>query len=368
MRALDFVHRWLGGLFGLVLALLGLTGTILLHKTAWIGLAHSDDAQRTDVAGIAAATDRIFALAPGEQPQSIIFASENFGLHQVRLSEAAGLYANQDGELVTRWTSLWERPELWLFDLHHHLFSGETGETVAGIAGLAGLFFVVSGVFLWWRTRRTFRLRLLPRRLSRPAILMHHRDLGILVAPLLALTIVTGTMMLFRPFALIVVAPFGPPSAVHAALTPPPLVSGPLAARPDWHAMFAAARARFPDGEFRVLALPRRAGDPIMLRMRREAEWLPNGRTLIAFDAADGRLLFARDALAQPGSAQAFNAAYPLHSAKIGGLPYRLLMTLSGLAMTMLGSLAVWSFWFRRRARPGVRRAESAAAAVRPQA
>ena len=58
--------------------------------------------------------------------------------------------------------------------------------------------FIVTGAILWWRTRRTFRLRLWPRRLTRPAILMHHRDLGIAVAPLLLLTAVTGTMMIFR--------------------------------------------------------------------------------------------------------------------------------------------------------------------------
>ncbi|MFX6803769.1 PepSY-associated TM helix domain-containing protein, partial [Acinetobacter baumannii] len=86
-----------------------------------------------------------------------------------------------------------ERPELFLFDLHHHLLAGETGEIVAASAGLCGLFFVISGAILWWRTRRTFEFRLIPRRLSRPAILRHHRDLGIVFAPLLALVMFTGT-------------------------------------------------------------------------------------------------------------------------------------------------------------------------------
>jgi len=47
-------------------------------------------------------------------------------------------------------------------------------------------------------------------------------------------------------------------------------------------------------------------------------------------------------------AAQAFNKAYPLHAAKVGGLGYRIVMTLSGLTMAMLGSFAVWTFWFRR--------------------
>jgi uncharacterized iron-regulated membrane protein len=354
LRLLDLVHRWLGGLIGLVLAVLGLTGTLLLHKTAWIALPHADDAQRTDAATIAAATERLFTGHGAEGPQSIIFASHNFGLHRLSFDGTAGLYADQNGEIVTRWASQWERPELWLFDLHHHLFTGDVGETVTGIAGLCALLFVVSGAILWWRTRRTFRWRLLPKRLSRPAIVSHHRDLGIIVAPLLFVTALTGTMMIFRPFAEAVVAPFSPSASVTESLTPPRVASGPLAARPDWQAMFAAARARFPDGEFRIVALPRRPGDPISLRMRRAAEWLPNGRTLVLFDAATGAILYTRDALAMAAGPQLFNAAYPVHSGKVGGLAWRLVLTLAGLALTLLGTLATWTFWFRR---PKARRA-----------
>lgn len=347
LRTLDLVHRWLGGCIGLVLALLGLTGTILLHKTAWIGLPHSDDPQRTDVASLAAATGRMLA-DPAGQPESIVFASENFGLHQLRVAGGGGSYANQDGATVASWATQWERPELWIFDLHHHLFTGDFGETITGIAGVSAIVFILTGAILWWRTRLTFRFRLWPRRLTRPAVLMHHRDLGIVIAPLLLLTAVTGTMMIFRPFAAVIVAPFSPPSQVWAAITPPELRGGVLAQRPNWRAMFAAARARFPDGEFRILALPRRPGDPIRLRMRRAAEWLPNGRTFVAFDAATGRILDTRDALAQPFGARVFNAAYPLHSAKVGGLPYQIVMTISGLALTLLGTLTVWTFWFKR--------------------
>lgn len=112
--------------------------------------------------------------------------------------------------------------------------------------------------------------------------------------------------------------------------------------------MLSTASTRFPGAEFRILALPKRAGDPISLRMRQQKEWLPNGRTILWFDAQTGALLHVRDALAMPAGAQALNAVYPLHAAKVGGLAYRLLMTASGLALTLFGSLAVWSFWFQR--------------------
>lgn len=345
MKLLDTLHRWTGGLIGLVLALLGLSGTILLYEHLWIGVPGSGDPLRGDLTTMAAATEK---MLEGTGAQGIIYADERFGLHQLRFGEGAGAYANQSGEMVSRWASQWERPELWIFDFHHHLFAGDSGEWVIGIAGLAGLFFVISGAILWWRTRKTFQFRLWPKRMSRPAIVMHHRDLGIIAAPLLLISVVTGTMMIFRPFAMIMVAPFGSPAETAKALEPPKYKGGPLAEKPDFTAMLTEARRRFPDAEFRIFSLPRKPGDPISLRMKQPAEWLPNGRTSIAFDAATGEVLAARDALALPSGAQAFNMAFPIHASKVGGWTWRILMTISGLAMTLLGSLAVWTFWFKR--------------------
>lgn len=337
----------MGGLLGLILALLGLSGAILVHKEAWIDLPHAGDPLRGDAASVAAATEKLLAL-PGD-PQGIIYANARFGLDQARFGDGGGLYADQAGDVITRWASQWERPELWLFDFHHHLFAGDAGEWVAGSAGLGGLFFVISGVILWWRTRRTFAFRLWPKRMSRPAIVMQHRDLGIVVAPLLFLSALTGAMLLFRPVAMVVVAPFGPVAETARALEPPQYIStGPLAAHPDWSAMVHEARRRFPEAEFRILSLPKKPGDPIMLRMRQPDEWLPNGRTTLWFDAATGAVMGTRDARALPQGAKVFNMAYPLHAGKVGGLGWRIVMTVSGLSMAMLGSFAVWSFWFRR--------------------
>ena len=334
-----------------MLALLGLSGAILVHRDDWIGLPHAGDPMVRDPAAIAHATERLMA-EPGAQ--GIVYASDRLGLHQLRLAGGGGAYADQTGEIVARWSSQWERPELWLFDFHHHLFAGDVGETIAGITGLAAVLFVVTGAILWWRTRRTFKLRLWPKRLSRPAIVMHHRDLGVVAAPLLLLSAVTGTMMIFRPVGEFVVAPLSGYGTVTRALAAPKVRGGPLPQRPDWRRMIVEAHGRFPDATIRILTSPRKPGDPLQIRMKRAAECLPNGRSTLWLDAADGRLLASRDALALPAGAQAFNAAYPLHAAKVGGLAWRLVMTLSGLALAMLGSLAVWTFWFRRPRATGV--------------
>ncbi|SNS65965.1 Uncharacterized iron-regulated membrane protein [Sphingomonas laterariae] len=345
MKLIDLLHRWMGGLIGLVLAVLGFTGALLVHRDAWIMLPHAGDPQVQDTGAVADAVAKIMA-DPAARPESIVFASQNFGLNRLSYADGGGAYADQTGEIVTRWASQWERPELWLFDLHHHLFTGDTGETVAGIAGLCGLFFVVTGAILWWRTRKTFEFRLWPRRMSRPAIVRQHRDLGIVVAPLLLLSIVTGAALIFRPVAALILGPSAP-AVVSRALAPPPPREAKLAAHPDWRGMIETARARFPDAELRILSLPRGKSGMISLRTRQQAEWLPNGRSTLWFAADSGVLVDARNAFDLPAQAQGFNLFYPLHAAKVGGLAYRLVMTVSGLAMALLGGLAVWTFWFR---------------------
>lgn len=345
MRMVDLLHRWGGGLLGIILALLGLSGAILVHREEWIMLPHADDPRLADPAVLGDLAARL--LDQAGNGESLVFASDRFGLVQWRHGEA-GFYASQTGEVVARWTSQWQRPELWLFDLHHHLLAGEAGETLAGIAGLAAVAFAVTGSLLWWRTRRTFQLRLWPARMTGPALRMHHRDLGIVSAPLLLFLALTGAMMLFRPVAGLVLAPWTSPAALERDLKPPRLQSGPLSPATDWRGIVAAAHGAFPDAELRIVSTPRKPGDPIVVRMRREAEWTTNGRTMLWFDAANGRLLGQRDALAlQPGT-RAFNLVYPLHAGKVGGLVYRLALTLGGLALFLLGALATWSFWFRR--------------------
>jgi len=346
MKTLDLLHRWTGGLIGLVLMVLGLSGTVLIHRDAWVMLPHASDEQVQDTPAIIAATEQMMA-DPVARPSAISFATDSFGLNRLSFGKEAGAYADQAGNIVTRWNDPRERPELFLFDLHHHLLAGETGEIVAASAGLCGLFFVISGAVLWWRTRSTFRFRLLPARLSRPAILRHHRDFGIVFAPLLLLVMFTGTTMVFRPVTALVLGPSAP-ATIEASFKPPEAEMGALAEKTDWAHMIRTARERFPDAEIRILSLPKEPGKPITLRMKQPEEWLPNGRTTLWFAPDTGELIEARDALKLPGAAQAFNTFYPLHAAKVGGLPYRLLMTLVGLALSLLGSLAVYSFWFRR--------------------
>ena len=338
MKLLSFLHRWTGGFLGLLLAILGLSGTILLWEGEWISLPGSGDPLVENVQTIGRVAEREAAAGA----LRITFASEEIGLHHVAREGGAGAYVDQAGTTVAAWSSQWERPELWIFDLHHHLFTGHTGELIAGWAGVFGLLFTVTGAILWWRSRRAFRWQLWPKKLQPGPIVSHHRDIGILVAPLLLISFVTGTGMIFDDVYKKLLAPLG--SGVDAGKPPeaaPASGSAPVAQ------MLAAAKQRYPDAALRRLTLPAKAGQPWSVRMRQPFEWTPNGRTTLYFDAS-GRLLCADDPVDDGRTAAVMETFYPIHSAKVGGIAWKVVMTLSGLGLTLLGALATWSFWFRK--------------------
>lgn len=330
MKLLSILHRWTGGLVGLVLAVLGLSGAILVWEEQWISLPHSNERVVQDVASLARIVD---AAGPGLS--RITFAQEGMSLHQVVFTDGSGAYVSQAGATVDRWQSQWARPELWLFDLHHHLFAGETGEWVTGIAGFIGLLFLVTGLILWWRSRRAFRLRFLPRAWTPGPIVSHHRDIGVLTSPLLLLSLVTGLLMLFAPLR-----------AALLGTEERPRVEQSVRVEPRAAALLSIAARRFPDAELRRLTLPKKAGDPLTVRARQPFEWTPNGRTQLGVEP--GGALWIEDAAQANRSARTVEKAYPLHSAKVGGLLWQVAMTLSGVALAMLGSFTTWSFWRRR--------------------
>ena len=342
MRLLAWLHRWTGGIVGVLLALLGLSGALLVWKDDWTALPYANAAAQTSPELLARTVQ---AASAEDELSRITFAGDTLGLHQAIYADDSGAYFGPQAQEVARWASQWERPELWLFDFHHHLFAGEVGETITGVLGLIGLLFVITGTALWWRTRKTFRPRLWPARMTRPSVVWHHRDLGIVAAPLLLLSMGTGTLMLFKPIAQAVLAPWG---EIEERTRPEPVEAGAVGPETDWQAIFAAAEARFPGAEPRRLQFPREAGEPVTLRMRQPFEWTPNGRTYLRFDPASAKLLSIDDPAAGSEAQAIQEKFYPLHAAKVGGAAWKLAMTFSGLALALLGSLAVWSFWFRR--------------------
>ena len=352
IKSLAWIHRWTGGIIGLLLALVGLTGTLLLWKGAWIALSVpvSGNAYTNDPAQLASVTQQVIEQSE-RQVHYIRFADGEVPVHTVNTGPESGFYTDSSGVALASWNSIWDRAEIALFDFHHYFLMGETGEIMAGIAAIFGLGFVITGLIIWWPTRKTFKFRLWPARMTRPAIIRQHRDLGVVLAPLLFFTMLTGAMMTLPPVSRTLLMPFSSPAEMEAATAKPLIKAGPIEdAR--WELIMTRAQERFPGAVVRIASFPRKDGDPVTIRMKQPAEWHNNGRTMVWFDGQTSEIIGTVDALALPQGSQISNLVYPLHAAKVGGIFYRTVQTFTGLTLVLLGSFAVWSFWFRRKAAP----------------
>jgi uncharacterized iron-regulated membrane protein len=174
----------------------------------------------------------------------------------------------------------------------------------------------------------------------------------------LTLSLVTGVLMNFQSIE----------QALFGSLErPTPVQSTAPAAADPVEAALRQSKQMFPDALLRRLSLPSAPGDPISVRMKQGFEWTPNGRTTLTFDSATGTLLSVSDPAAGSAGASLREKVYPVHSAKIGGVFMKLLMSLSGLSLGLLGALATWSFWVRKAgARSSRRRARAARIAAEP--
>ncbi|WP_339747605.1 PepSY-associated TM helix domain-containing protein [uncultured Maricaulis sp.] len=345
------MHAWAGAVLSLLLAILGLSGALLVFEDDYLRASFpparievpADPATLGQIAERAEATFGAGAIL------SIRFADTGFGLTEVRLKSGGGAYLDGAGELVVPWAGN-GRPEVWLFDLHHHLLVGETGEIVTGIAGLAAVLLTITGLIALWPARRMQGLRIWPRTPQRRELLASHRNLGLMAAVPLLWFAISGAGMVFSEQTRAVLSVLNGPQTSAATTAPATLAAGP--GDLDWTTALTQAQAQFPQARIRFAVWPRGSRSEASVRLRQPGEWHPNGRSSVSFDPASQRLLAVSDARTAPRSDQVYNGFYPLHAARIGtGLAARLydmLTALTGLALFALGALGCYAFLVKR--------------------
>ena len=334
-------HAWAGAVLSLLIAVLGLSGSLLVFKKDYLRAVFPEARESVSLApsDLGPVLNGIEATYGPEGLLYVSIGDPSFGLHKAVLADGGGAYISRTGETVARWDKN-GRAEDWLFDLHHYLLAGDTGKLIAGVAGGAAVILALTGLVIAWPSLRMFAWRVWPKSGARRDLLAQHRDLGVLFALPVILLAFTGFAMVYS----------GPVRAALNVIT----LSAPAATaeRPaagtgsaDWTAALAAAQDAFPDGAYpRLASPPRSPGTPASLRLRQPGEWHQNGRTYVLMDPATNLPLATQDGRALTRADRVFNALYPLHSAGIGGRLYDILSFLTGLSLTVLGLAGTWTF------------------------
>lgn len=364
------VHRWLGLSVGVLLALSGVTGSLLVFDhaiDAWL----YPDMLRVEAGGGIASLDRLLTLAAstGHEPRLIALPREPGSaviveaVTRPRGEEPQGLEIAlaPDGSRVLGVRGADTHLMAIVYRLHHTLLAGRNGEIVMGFAGLGALVSLASGLYLWWPGRRRLAAALTIKRGTAAIRQLFdlHRSSGFYASLVLAVIIFTGVYLVF-------------PDTVRGAvgtvarLTPPPVpadaVSGPPGAEPlAVDEIAAVARAQFPDGDIRFIRLPTEPGGSFAVAVRLPGEVRRSGALSgVLVDPYQGRVLARVDSREMTAGDTFLAWQFPLHNGEAFGLPGRLLVFGVGWLplLLLLSGAMIW--WHRGRARASRRRQSAA--------
>jgi len=238
------------------------------------------------------------------------------------------------------------------FDVHAHLMAGDAGERVGGVIGLLGVLMCVTGLILWWPTRRQFSLRnLLPRNFARRTLILWHRDLGTIATPVLVLLLLSGSGLVFYTTAQrLLNGVFGDP--VPASSAPGPLPTSARLPLAD-SAVIARVEAALPGARVVFYYPPREGTSFHEFRVKQACELHPNGRSYVYVDGR-GHVTTA-NACALPPGEKAVHAMYPLHAGKTESALYKFIAFLGAVVLAILSASGVVTY-LKKILRPAVQK------------
>jgi uncharacterized iron-regulated membrane protein len=327
-------HRWCGLVALVFLLLAALSGSILVYKQALIKLIITPSADlpvNYTAQHMAPQLDRIAQRIKNDASGYLIKApnaEEPYWTLTRDADRSVQLLAMDS--LESYQNNLWLLQVLAFFrHLHTELFAGVIGEAVLLLSGLLGLLLSITGVVLWWPTKRSFRWRwIVPRRINVAYLMHYHRHAGTLAVPVLLIILLTGSIMLWQKLTGPILAP--PP----ATQFPPPL-SAADAATPAQ--LFLHAHQYFPDGWPTFIRLASSTNPTANFRYRLPDEWHPNGRTSVKIDLASGAITVSARSDNVDWQQNLINQNYPLHSGYGMNSLYRLLILCGGITLLWLG-------------------------------
>lgn len=344
------LHRYLGLILGLPLALIGLSGSLIVFGwplDAWLNreltrVAVPPDAVARPLAEIVAAAQ---ARLPADAAPLdwLVFPEQadrafRFNYRLPTSPDSYEIFVDPYTATVVGqrlWGDFaaccsWHGPIMTvIYRFHDSFWLGETGQTLVGGIGLIGLVSVLSGIALWWPNPGKWRAALTAKAgASRQRRVFDlHKLAGSYGFVGFAALLFTGAYMNFPAQSRAIVDRFSPLTAAPDGLHSTP-GAGPTLSE---DAAVAAARRYFPSGKPATLALPTTPDGVYVIDFFGGDELTPTlaGHSL-TIDQYSGALLYRRDP-ANFSAGDRFHAwQFGLHSGQALGPAGQLLVMACG--------------------------------------
>jgi uncharacterized iron-regulated membrane protein len=356
------LHRYLGLGIGIIFAIVGLTGSVLVFQ-------HELEQ--------AAITLRYNAIVPQPHrlsPEAVLKHVETHYGNQENIAIAAIDLAptpttpdkvkikplNQPSLelLVNPYTGeiLGEANEnrffKWMHKLHDRLLIGrigsfDPGKIIIGVSAFLALVINLTGVILWdgWRRlHQGFQVKwqAKPLRLNYDI----HKVVGILAALFLSLTALTGFLWSFKldkPLAHWITA--SPP---HLSIQRPASVGRPGQSTLSITEILHIADTALPAAVTTRIRLPEQSNQVFKVHKKLLQEKSTTGHSQVVIDGYSGKILEIKNELHRSSHEQVLNIFKKVHDGTFAGLPTRILYLLTGITPLMLLATGFFMYGYRR--------------------
>jgi len=361
------LHRYVGIVAGILLVIIGLTGSSLVFSEELDHFLHPQLLQvapQKERLPLERVLDNVREAHPDLKVHRIIVPQEPDGVYTVMMEAASEEYTNVYVNPFTG-SILGSRPFKqtlagFLIELHVNLFAGSYGATVVGISGLLLLLLSTTGIILWPGWKRIgpgFKIRLkAPSRLVNYDV---HKVVGILSLVFLAILAFTGSAMTFYETVDPVVnwiartspSPEPPTSQLVADATPMPIDE-----------VLRYADAALPGAETTKIFPAKTPEAAVNIWKKLPQDDHPYGSSYVYLDQYSGATLRVENSLEAPLNTSIWNQIYLLHIGTFGGLVMRVLYMIAGLtpiALSVTGYV-LWRHrqWDQARRREAIRQAK----------
>ena len=368
-RFLFQVHLWAGLLVGVHLAIVSLTGVVLLFKDEIQGLSYP----HLYSIGNDAADDT--GSAPVDFDRIIESMSISFPDHRVIRVEApkaqretAVIFAEKDWDFRRMYTHplsgeiLGEVPESFFLhyvdEFHASLFAGKIGRLANSTLALLALLLVVSGLVIWWPGPRKWWRSLLPLTSNgQPSARSLHRSIGIWTFAFIAMFAATGALFFFDRFLIPAVEMFSERSTppAHYSTINPETEGSRARIQPMIDRLEEESAGRllwgvvFPEGERDPVNI---VYGPVGRDIGRDRwDWDVSGQRNFLFDQYSGEFLHQWDTSHRSLADIVLVWPAKLHTGEFGSFWAKLLWAVTGMAPVILFVLG-FTMWWRRVIKP----------------
>lgn len=367
-RALIFVvHRYLGLVLGVLIAIAGLTGSmmVVLNDTQEFFITQSIESITPQ--GERQTLDALIAKAKAayaRQGYSVVTSIQPylFPNHPqnspatISLSKAENLEDYVD-VLVNPYTGavLGKVPPRTVYDfilnLHYTLLAGDIGTVVMGITGLLGFILAMTGIALWpgWRKLSTgFKIKWHGHIKRRNFDL--HKVFGVFSGIFLSLTLITGFIYNFPQITYPLIY-----RMTLSAVPPEEFVSKPIAGKAPitLTQALSAINQLMPEGIFTQIDIPQKPEEVYRVRKKVPGDWYGNptwGRSFAHVDRYSGKVLSATNVTKASLGEKIANGMDIFHLGLFAGIAGRILYFCVGLTPTIL--MMTGSIMWRHRHKP----------------